>query len=121
VFARLLDVLAERMSHTELEALMQSVGKRLAEENPRTSGTRRERVDRAAALLEELGGATAVEEHDGVFRIRGFGCPLGAAVRGHPEVCASVETLLSEAVGAPVRECCEHGDRPQCCFEVAAH
>lgn len=120
VFARLLDVLAERMSHTDLQALMQTVGKTLAEENARTKGTRRERVDRAAALLEELGGATAVEEHEGVLRIRGFGCPLGAAVRGHPEVCGSVEGLLSEAVGAPVRECCEHGERPQCCFEVAA-
>lgn len=120
VFGRLLDVLSERMSHAELEALMQTVGKRLAEENVRTGGSRRERVDRAAALLEELGGATAVEENDGVLRIRGYGCPLGAAVRGHPEVCGSVEALLSEAVGAPVRECCEHGERPQCCFEVAA-
>lgn len=121
VFARLLDVLSERMSPDELEALMQTVGRRLADENARSrGGSRRERVERAAALLENLGGATAVEEADGVLRIRGFGCPLGAAVRGHPEVCGSVETLLSEVVGTPVRECCEHGDRPQCCFEVAA-
>ena len=91
-----------------------------AAESSRASGSHRDRVERAAAILEELGGATSVEEHDGTFRIRGHGCPLGAAVRGHPEVCASVEALLSEAVGSPVRECCDHGERPQCCFEVAA-
>jgi len=119
VFARLIDVLSERMSPTELQNLMQTVGKRLADGKARASGTRRERVERAAHLLEELGGATSVEENDGVLRIRGFGCPLGAAVRGHPEVCGSVEMLLSEAVGAPVRECCDHGERPQCCFELA--
>jgi len=120
VFARFLDVLAERMSPAELRSVMQAVGRRLASDTARPSGTHRERVAQAAAILEDLGGAASVEEHDGVLRIRGFGCPLGSAVRGHPEVCSSVETLLSEAVGAPVRECCDHGDRPQCCFEVAA-
>jgi len=119
VFARLLDVLAERMGHDELESLMQTVGTRLAAEYSRPGGSRRERVNRGAALLEDLGGATVVEEEGRVLRIRGFGCPLGAAVRRHPEVCGSVEMLLSEVVGAPVRERCEHGDRPQCCFEVA--
>ena len=119
VFARLIDVLSERMSPTELQSLMQTVGKRLAEDKTRTSGTRRERVERAATLLDELGGATSVEENNGLLPIRGYGCPLGAAVRGHPEVCGSVEMLLSETVGAPVRECCDHGERPQCCFEVA--
>ena len=120
VFARLIDVLSERLSPTELQNLMQTVGKRLAADRTRGNGTHRERVERAAALLDELGGATSVEESDGVLRIRGYGCPLGAVVRGHPEVCGSVETLLSEAVGAPVRECCDRGERPQCCFEVAA-
>jgi predicted ArsR family transcriptional regulator len=119
VFARLIDVLSERMTPTELQSLMQTVGKRLAEDKTRVSGTRRERVERAAHLLEELGGATSVEADNGVLRIRGYGCPLGAVVRGHPEVCGSVEMLLSEVVGAPVRECCDHGERPQCCFELA--
>jgi hypothetical protein len=28
--------------------------------------------------------------------------------------------MLSDVIGAPVRECCERGDRPRCCFEVGA-
>ncbi|HEX5181106.1 MAG TPA: ArsR family transcriptional regulator [Gemmatimonadaceae bacterium] len=120
VFARLLDVLSERMSAAELDSIMRTVGQRLAAENARPSGSHRDRVERAATILDELGGATSVEEHDGMLRIRGHGCPLGTVVRSHPEVCGSVEALLSEAVGSPVRECCDHGERPQCCFEVAA-
>jgi hypothetical protein len=29
-----------------------------------------------------------------------------------------VESLLSEIVGQPVRQCCHHAERPSCCFEV---
>jgi hypothetical protein len=31
-----------------------------------------------------------------------------------------VETLLSDVIGAPVREHCERGERPRCCFEIGA-
>jgi hypothetical protein len=30
-----------------------------------------------------------------------------------------VETLISELAGVPVRERCERGVKPSCCFEVA--
>jgi hypothetical protein len=29
-----------------------------------------------------------------------------------------VESLLAELLEVPVEECCEHGERPRCCFEV---
>jgi len=29
-----------------------------------------------------------------------------------------VETLLSEIAGVPAHECCQHGERPRCCFRV---
>ena len=33
-----------------------------------------------------------------------------------------MESLLSELVEVPVRECCERaGDRLRCCFEIALH
>ncbi|HEX6537239.1 MAG TPA: ArsR family transcriptional regulator [Gemmatimonadaceae bacterium] len=120
ILAQLLDALGEHMSRQELDALMQSVGHRLAAAQHIPAGSPRERVATAARLLNDLGGITDVEERDGALRIRGYACPLGAAVRGHPEVCGAVETMLSDVVGAPVRERCERGDRPKCCFEIAA-
>ena len=65
-----------------------------------------------AASLEEGGAAGAV--------IRGCGCPLASAVARRPEACRAFEALVSEVVGAPVRQCCRQGDRPSCCFEIAA-
>jgi hypothetical protein len=29
-----------------------------------------------------------------------------------------MESLLAELLEAPVRECCERGERPRCCFEI---
>lgn len=117
---QLLDELRGRLSPAELEAVMQAVGSRMAAAQPMAAGRLEERVRRASVLLEELGGVTEVKRgEDGSLTIRGFSCPMGAAVRGHPEVCTAVETMLSEVVGAPVRECCERGERPKCRFEVA--
>lgn len=120
LLVQLLDALAERMSREELDALMRSVGQRLAATHAAPQGSPRERAAAGAAALDALGGVTELDEHDGALRIRGFACPLGAAVQGHPEVCGAVETLLGEIVGSPVRECCEHGERPRCCFEVVS-
>jgi hypothetical protein len=30
-----------------------------------------------------------------------------------------MESLLEELVGTPVRECCERGAQPRCCFEIS--
>jgi hypothetical protein len=35
-------------------------------------------------------------------------------------VCRAMETLLAEFLATPVRECCERGERPRCCFEIVA-
>lgn len=121
ILTQLLDVLSERMSRSELDAVMRSVGRRLAADQALSGGSPRERVEAAAKLLDDLGGITEIEEHDDRISIRGFSCPLGAAVQGHPEVCCAVETLLTEVVGSPVHERCERSgeaDRPRCCFEI---
>jgi hypothetical protein len=31
-----------------------------------------------------------------------------------------MESVLGELLEVPVRECCERGERPRCCFEIAA-
>jgi hypothetical protein len=35
-------------------------------------------------------------------------------------VCHMAETLITELAGVPVYEHCDRGERPRCCFEVAA-
>jgi predicted ArsR family transcriptional regulator len=121
ILVHLLEVLRDRLPPAELERVMNDVGTRMAAGQTVTPGELEKRVQGAAALLDALGGITEVARTDaGALAIRGFSCPLGAAVRGHPEVCSAVEVMLSDVIGAPVRECCERGDRPRCCFEVDA-
>jgi predicted ArsR family transcriptional regulator len=117
--ANLLRVLGEQMSQAQLDALMRTVGQRLGAEWPRLHGTLRERVEAAALLLEELGALTDIENWDGGFVLRGYGCLLGEAVHGRPEVCRAVESLLAHLIEAPVKECCERGEHPRCCFEIS--
>jgi predicted ArsR family transcriptional regulator len=117
VLRRLLDVLAERLPRGELEAALREVGRQLGNDS-RVGGDPRRRLEAAVAALNELGGLAELEECDGRLRIRGFSCPLAAAVPGHPEVCRLAEALVQEIVGTPVRECCERGEVPRCSFEV---
>lgn len=117
----LLDELADQMPSERRDEMMQAVGRRLAASAPRsTSPDLSARVEAGAALLNSLGGEAQVEERDGVLSIRGCGCPLSAATSRRPEVCRAVEALLTEVVGAPVEESCDHGERPQCCFRIGA-
>jgi predicted ArsR family transcriptional regulator len=72
----------------------------------------------ASELLNEQLGALTRVERNGHYMIRGAGCPLSALTGKQPAVCSAMETLVSEIVGVPVRECCDRSDRPRCCFEI---
>ena len=116
--SHLMRALGDRLPDADLTALMKDVGQRLASEWPRPRGSLTQRVDAASALLQELGAPNEVERSNGTMHIRGFGCLLAAAVHGQPHVCHAMETLLREMIGAPVRECCDRGPTPRCCFEI---
>lgn len=120
VLGLLLDVLGGRMPKEQVEQVLRDVGHRVAAEHlPELEGLGpRERAERAAELLKQLGGLAEVEEREGRLVIQGYSCPLGELVPGHPEVCLMAETLVSDLVGEPVRECCQKGGRPRCCFDV---
>jgi predicted ArsR family transcriptional regulator len=106
----------ERLGAEETAELLRRAGQGVAAP---AVGTLRERMEAAAALLVSLGGDVEVEEGpDGVLRLRGHGCPLGAVVAGHGEACRLAEGMVERVVGVPVRECCEKGERPSCRFEV---
>jgi predicted ArsR family transcriptional regulator len=117
--AQLLRVLGERMTKGELDELMQTVGRRLAAQWPPLHGEFPERVQAVSRLLEELGSLTEIEQWDGGYILRGYGCSLGEAVHGRPEVCQAMESLIAHLVDAPVRERCERGEQPRCCFEIS--
>src|SRR5829696_6389191 len=113
---QLLAVLGERVGDAELEGALREVGRRIAagyKDEVRGPGVR-ERVAQAAAVLGKLGGLAEVEEAEGRLVIRGFDCPLAAAVEGHPAGCRLAETLLTELVGTPVAERCQRGHPPRC-------
>jgi DeoR family transcriptional regulator, suf operon transcriptional repressor len=120
VLTRLVDVFAEALPAQQINALLRRTGKLLAKElSPdKPQGDLQARTDRASELLnEKLGALTHVKANGGIG-IRGAGCPLSAVTGKHPGVCLVMESFVSEIVGAPVRECCDREDRPQCCFNV---
>lgn len=118
VLAACLEELRDEIPAEALVVLLHRVGERLARNIEPASGSLKSRVNAAAALLNQLGGLTTVEQSEGVFRIVGRGCPLGAAVAAEPCLCRAVESLLSHVVGTEVREQCHHSGRPNCCFEI---
>ncbi len=111
-------VLSERLPKRQLAAIMRDVGRRLASDLPRSRGTLKEQVMAASAILHELGAPNEVQGRAARFRILGFGCLLAAAVHGEPTVCRAMESLLGELLDADVKECCDRGGRPRCCFEI---
>ncbi|MBC7894016.1 MAG: helix-turn-helix domain-containing protein [Cytophagaceae bacterium] len=121
VLEALLDELRDSNTTQDGDDLMHRVGHRLARVMGRAPvGDLGSRVAAGAAVLDSLGGVTEVEKTEGAFLIRGCGaCPLSPATARHPELCGAIEALLSDYVGAPVRERCQRGERPRCTFEVS--
>jgi len=113
--------LAKALSAEQLDAFVRDAGRGLGDEllqTKRPLGTLEARVQTARELLnEQLGALTEVERTDH-YVIRCIGCPLSAVTGKHPVVCHAMETLVSEIVGAEVRECCDRSARPKCCFEI---
>jgi predicted ArsR family transcriptional regulator len=117
---RLLDILSDQLGPKESEALLRSVGRRLAEEHSTRADGAHARLETAVEVLNELGGLTELEERDGAVVIRGYSCPLAGVTPEHPEVCRMAEALVAEVAGVPVHEHCDRGERPRCCFEIAS-
>ena len=117
--SRLLDVLSDQLGPEQSEALLRSVGRRLAGGHSVRTNDARARLESAVEIFNELGGLAELEERDGTLVIRGYSCPLAGVSPDHPEVCRMAETMITELAGVPVYEHCDRGERPRCCFEVA--
>ena len=116
-----MDVFAASLPARQVETLLRLTGKALADElsqGKTPAGGLESRVAAASELMNEhLGALTHIEGNGGIV-IRGTGCPLAALTGKHPGVCLAMESLVTEIVGAAVRECCERSARPKCCFEI---
>ena len=77
------------------------------------------RLTAAVDALNKIGGLAELDVESGNLSLRGYSCPLAAVVPSHPDVCHLAEAFVSEVAGVPVRECCDRGVIPHCCFEVA--
>jgi DeoR family transcriptional regulator, suf operon transcriptional repressor len=122
LLTQLVDVFAQALPPDQIEALLRRTGIGLARELTAGRSQRGGLEARVAAVSDILNtdlGATTRVESNGSIVIRGSGCPLAALTGKHPGVCLAMESFVSEIVGVPVRECCDRGGRPQCCFEVA--
>jgi len=119
VLRQLLDVLREQLPPGGLDDVLREVGRRMANEQGLTEANLAERLARALAMLDQLGGVATADMRDNTVLIHSYSCPLVASVPAHPELCRMTETLLGQVLGAPVRERCDRSDPPRCCFEVA--
>jgi DeoR family transcriptional regulator, suf operon transcriptional repressor len=114
-------VFASALPTRQVDRLMRDVGKSLANDltlDARSSASLRARVSAASDLLNKQLGAVTHVEGNGGYIIRGVACPLAALTGKHPAVCLALESLLTELIGTPVRECCDRTARPKCCFEI---
>src|SRR5690606_9899279 len=110
----------EQLPQDQIEVLLREVGRRIAAARREAvpESDLRARAEVAVEVLRDLGGLAELEERGQQLVICGLSCPLADAAVHHPEVCLLAEALLSELVGAPVRQRCVHEGRPRCRFEV---
>jgi predicted ArsR family transcriptional regulator len=116
----LMSIFSRQIKPQDLRTGMRAAGRAVAQEHLREfkGKTRQQRIDAALRILKELGGAATFREEDGKHFIYGNGCPIAAATANHPEACLLAESLLTNVIGAPVKERCIHGAVPSCRFEV---
>lgn len=118
VLKEFLEVLGERLPREVIAEALREVGHRLAASCGSGDADVFLRLEGALALLEHLGGLAEAERIENGFLIKGYSCPLAAAVDGNPDTCLLAESLLSDFIGAPVRQICDQGLPPHCRFEV---
>jgi len=118
VLAAVVETVRERRGDDEARLVLREAGRRLAEA-PAASVAVEDRVARAVAALDALGGlAEAVPEGDH-YLLRGRACPLADVVEHAPDACQLAEALLAETTGLQVCECCDReSDPPRCRFEL---
>lgn len=115
---QLVDELRARVGEDGLADALREIGRKAGENAGIVGATAVERLGGLTPLMVDLGAEADVAQEGGEVVIAGHDCPLSAAVASEPHVCSFLEGLIGGATGAPVRQFCEHGDRPRCRFAV---
>ena len=112
----LLSVFSGRLATQKFKNMLREAGRRIAisQEVSTQPSSKKERIDRALAVLEKLGGRPALEEKEGKTVIRSATCPWAMIVAKHPEVCVIAEALVSQVIGVPVKAHCMRGESARC-------
>jgi len=118
VLLELAHTMEDQLGAEQTEQLLRAAGRRLASERVQADEDLEVRLATAVQVLNELGGLAVLEVRDGEYYVRGYSCPLGAATHERPQLCQLAEALVAEVVGVSAHECCDHGDRPRCCFRL---
>lgn len=121
LLTQLVGVFTRGLPSRTVNRLMREAGADLADDlcggrNP--PATLPARVAFVSQLMNEQLGASTHVTRNGTYAIRGAGCPLAALTGKHPAVCLAMESFVSAVVRTKVRECCDRGGRPRCCFEI---
>jgi predicted ArsR family transcriptional regulator len=118
ILGSVLGKLREERGSAGLEEFLRGVGHDAGAQARNGSLDLEQRIQAVLGILGELGGLAELEEEETDYVIKGFSCPFGAIVGRNPETCALAEELVSAAVGAQARECCDRSDSPRCSFRI---
>lgn len=120
VLAGLLGVLTARCTAQELEALLHAAGHDMAAAylSDLQDLDQKARLEKTLEEFGALGGMAELLDERGTSVIRGRRCPFASVATRFPQVCDLAETFLSDLIGAPVQQKCDHGTPPHCAFEL---
>ena len=121
VLRKLVDALSARVTRKVLRNLLAGVVRGLLrEEVGEVRATDpRQRLSEIVAKLGGLPAGVELQREAGATLVRSCSCPLATVTASHPELCAVFAGVVGDVLGAVVREKCDRGDAPRCCFQVA--
>jgi predicted ArsR family transcriptional regulator len=121
VFSRFIKVLKEKLGGAELEKTLMDTGLALAPARRGSASLEslEDRAEKAAGILNSIGGAARVDKERDRLYIRSRSCPISSVVAEHPEACAIAEALVGEITRTKVEEKCDRTGSPRCAFAIS--
>ncbi len=114
-----LEILPEHLSEPERKALLEKVGKHMADQaNINHNLSFYEKLQQALAIVNELGATAELIEEDDQFIVRNMSCPLARAVRKDPCVCHSVAAFFQAVTGSKTTAGCQIGEKLICRYII---
>ena len=114
-----LEILPEHLSQQERKALLEKVGKHMADHaNINQELPFEEKLQLALAIVNELGATAELIEEEDHYIVRNMTCPLASAVRKEPCVCHSVAAFFQAATGSKTTAGCHIGEQLVCRYII---